>query len=211
MTLDYFFDHLDDVRGLAIEHLVLVLTALAISVPIALAAGLIAVRFRSLTLPILTLAGFLYTIPSLALLAFLIPTQGIGRRPAIIMLVVYAQIFLVRNIVAGLRGVDGAVLEAAKGMGMSRAQLFRSVWLPLSLPVIIAGLRSATVALIGLAAIAGWISAGGLGEMMFAGLARDYPSMVLAGVIGVLTIALVCDLALRALERLTPASRAARS
>jgi osmoprotectant transport system permease protein len=210
MNLNYLLDNEDIVWELTIEHLQLVVTALLIAMPIALVAAIVAVRFRPLSLPIVTLAGFLYTIPSLALLAFLIPTQGIGRRPALIMLVIYAQMFLVRNIVTGMRGVDASVLEAARGVGMNPVQVFVRVWLPLALPVIIAGIRSALVALIGLAAIAGWISAGGLGELMFTGIGSDNPSKVLAGVIAVTALAIVCDVVLRLFEMLTPAARALR-
>jgi osmoprotectant transport system permease protein len=211
MNLDYLLDHRDEVWELTIEHFQLAAYGLLLALPVALIAALIAVRFRTLTFPIISLAGFLYTIPSLALLAFLIPSQGIGRRPALIMLVIYAQIFLVRNIVAGMRGVDASILEAARGLGMNRIQVFTRVWLPLALPVIIAGVRSAFVVLIGLASIAGWISAGGLGTLMFTGIGSDNPSKVLAGVIAVTALAITCDIVLRALERLTPTARAARA
>jgi osmoprotectant transport system permease protein len=211
MNLDYLLDHHDEVWELTIEHFQLAAYGVLLALPVALIAALIAVRFRTLTFPIISLAGFLYTIPSLALLAFLIPSQGIGRRPALIMLVIYAQIFLVRNIVAGMRGVDASILEAARGLGMNRIQVFTRVWLPLALPVIIAGIRSAFVVLIGLASIAGWISAGGLGTLMFTGIGSDNPSKVLAGVIAVTALAITCDIVLRALERLTPTARAARA
>lgn len=210
MNLDYLFDHRDEVWQLTVEHFQLAATALLIALPIAMIAGMIAVRFRLLSLPVVTIAGFLYTIPSLALLAFLIPSQGIGRRPALIMLVIYAQMFLVRNIVAGMRGVNASVLEAARGLGMNAMQVLIRVWLPLALPVIIAGIRSAFVALIGLAAIAGWISAGGLGGLMFSGLGSNNSSKVLAGVVAVTILAIVCDVVLRMIESLTPAARAAR-
>ena len=210
MNLDYLRDHPGLVWDLTIEHFQLATLALLFAMPIALVAGIIAVRFRFLTLPIVTFAGFLYTIPSLALLAFLIPTQGIGRRPALIMLVIYAQMFLVRNIVAGLRGVDSSILEAARGVGMSASQVFFKVWLPLALPVIVAGIRSALVVLIGLTSIAGWIAAGGLGTLMFTGIGSQNTSKVLAGAIAVTALAIVCDIVLRAIERLTPAARAAR-
>ena len=211
MNLDYLLEHRSEIWDLTIEHFQLAAYALLLAMPIALLAGIIAVRFRALTLPVVTFAGFLYTIPSLALLAFLIPTQGIGRRPALIMLVIYAQMFLVRNIVAGLRGVDASILEAARGLGMNTLQVFGRVWFPLALPVIIAGVRSALVALIGLASIAGWISAGGLGGLMFSGIGSNNPSKVLAGAIVVTVLAIVCDIVLRSVEQLTPAARAARA
>jgi osmoprotectant transport system permease protein len=211
MNLDYLFDHRSEIWELTIEHFQLATYALLLALPIALLAGLVAVRFRALTLPIVTFAGFLYTIPSLALLAFLIPTQGIGRKPALIMLVIYAQMFLVRNIVAGLRGVDPSILEAARGLGMNALQVFGRVWFPLALPVIIAGIRSALVVLIGLTSIAGWINAGGLGEIMFTGIGSNNSSKVLAGAIAVTILAIGCDIVLRAIEQMTPAARAARA
>ncbi len=211
MELSYLLSHKGQVWSLTLDHIQLSLTALAIALPIAVAMGVIAALVARLTFPILTLLGFIYTIPSLALLAFLIPTQGLGRRPALIMLVIYAQLYLVRNIVAGLRGVDHDTLEAAIGIGMTPVQAFLKVWFPLALPVIIAGVRTALVTIIGLASIAAWINAGGLGELMFEGIARDYPSMILAGVISIILLAIVTDLLLRMAERMTPVSRARRA
>lgn len=211
LDLQYLRENPDTVWEHTVEHLQLSLTALAIALPIAILLGLLAVKFRWLTTPVITTVSLLYTIPSIALLAFLIPSQGIGQRPALIMLVMYAQLFLVRNIVAGLLGVDPDILEAARGLGMNELQLFTRVWLPLALPVIIAGIRTGLVTIIALATIAGWINAGGLGELMFQGLARTYPSMVLAGVIAVTALSLSIDLVLRGVERLTPVARANRA
>ena len=211
MALSYLLSHKADVWSLTVDHIQLSLTALAIALPIAIVLGVIAALTPRLTLSILTLLGFIYTIPSLALLAFLIPTQGLGRRPALIMLVVYAQLYLVRNIVAGLRGVNKDTLEAAAGVGMTTTQVFVRVWFPLALPVIIAGIRTALVTIIGLASIAAWINAGGLGDLMFQGIARDYPSMILAGVIAIIALAISTDVLLRLAERWTPVSRALRA
>lgn len=211
MELSYLLSHKAEVWSLTVDHIQLSLTALAIALPFAIVLGVIAALTPRLTLPILTLLGFIYTIPSLALLAFLIPTQGLGRRPALIMLVVYAQLYLVRNIVAGLRGVNRDTLEAATGVGMTTTQVFVRVWFPLALPVIIAGIRTALVTIIGLASIAAWINAGGLGELMFQGIARDYPSMILAGVIAIIALAIGTDVLLRLAERWTPVSRALRA
>lgn len=211
MELSYLLSHKAEVWSLTVDHIQLSLTALAIALPFAIVLGVITALTPRLTLPILTLLGFIYTIPSLALLAFLIPTQGLGRRPALIMLVVYAQLYLVRNIVAGLRGVNRDTLEAATGVGMTTTQVFVRVWFPLALPVIIAGIRTALVTIIGLASIAAWINAGGLGELMFQGIARDYPSMILAGVIAIIALAIGTDVLLRLAERWTPVSRALRA
>jgi osmoprotectant transport system permease protein len=125
--------------------------------------------------------------------------------------VAYAQVFLVRNIVAGMRGVDPAILEAARGVGMSGAQVFRQVWLPLALPVALAGVRLALVTIVGLASLGGLISAGGLGRILFEGIGRNYPSMVLAGIIAIVALSILVDAGLRLIEAMTPVARARRA
>jgi len=211
MDLTYLRENSDVVWERTLEHLQLSLTALIVALPIALLLGALAVRFRQLEFPILTTLGIAYTIPSLVILVFLIPSQGIGNRPILITLVMYAQFFLVRNIVAGLRGVSPAALEAARGVGMTGFQVFRLVWFPLALPVVIAGVRAALLTIIGLAVFGGLISAGGLGRILFEGIGRDYPSMVLAGIIAIVALSVTVDLVLRLLERATPLSRSLRS
>jgi len=211
MDLRYLRNNGDVVWSRTVEHLQVSLIALAIALPVALAIGLLAVRFRRLQFPILALLGIAYTIPSLVVLVFLIPTQGIGNRPILIMLVMYGQFFLVRNIVTGLRGVDPAMLEAAQGQGMTGWQVFRQVRLPLALPVIIAGIRTAFLTIIGLAVFGGLVSAGGLGRILFEGIGRNYPSMVLAGIIAIVALSITVDLVLRILEQLTPVARAQRA
>jgi osmoprotectant transport system permease protein len=211
MDFTYLRENPDIVWEHTIEHLQLSLTAMGIALPIAIVLGIIAVRLRWTTTPIISTISVLYTVPSIALLAFLIPSQGIGERPALIMLVMYAQLFLVRNIVAGLNGVDPATLEAARGLGMNESQLFARIWLPLALPVIIAGIRTGLVTTISLTTIAGWVNAGGLGELMFQGLALGRESTVLAGVVAVSALSLIIDLLIRAVERLTPVARAQRA
>jgi osmoprotectant transport system permease protein len=211
MDLRYLRNNWETVADRTIEHLQVSLLALAIALPIALLIGALAIRFRRLQFPILSALGVAYTLPSLVVMVFLIPSQGIGNRPLLIMLVMYAQFFLVRNIVAGLRGVDDATLEAARGVGMSGAQVFWRVWLPLALPVIIAGIRTALLTIIGLAVFGGLISAGGLGRILFEGIARDYPSMVLAGIIAIVALSVAVDLLLRLAESMTPLARARRA
>lgn len=211
MDLTYLRDNFDVVWEKTIEHLTLSLEALAIALPLAIVLGLLATRVRWLTTPVVTLVSILYTVPSFAFMAFLIPSFGIGRKPALIILVTYAQLFLVRNIVAGLKSVDPAVLEAARGLGMNELQLYYKVWLPLATPVIVAGIRTALLAIIAIATLTGYIKSGGLGEIMFTGIGRNYPSQVLAGVIAVAALAIATDLAMRALELLTPVARARRA
>jgi len=211
MDLTYLRENGDVVWQRTLEHLQLSLTALVLALPIALLLGALAVRYRQLQFPILTTLGIAYTIPSLVVLVFLIPSQGIGNRPILITLVMYAQFFLVRNIVAGLRGVSPATLEAARGVGMTGFQVFRRVWFPLALPVVIAGVRAALLTIIGLAVFGGLISAGGLGRILFEGIGRDYPSMVLAGILAIVALSVTVDLVLRLLERATPLARSLRS
>lgn len=211
MYLDYFFDNLDLIGELAIEHIRIASIALALALPLALILGVLGVVWRPLRQPVLWLVGTLYTIPSLAMLAFLIPSQGLGLRPTLILLVVYAQVFLVRNIVTGLTGVDPAVLEAARGVGMTPAQVLRRVWLPIALPVILAGIRITLTTIIGLAVLGGWVAAGGLGELLFSGISTNNPAKVMAGIIAIVVLALLADLTMRGVEYLTPVSRARRA
>lgn len=211
MQLDYFINNLDEVWVLSLEHLRISLTALAIALPIAMVVAVVGVWFRPVRQPLLWLVGALYTVPSLAMLAFLIPSQGLGLRPTLILLVIYAQVFLVRNTVTALAGVDINVLEAATGTGMKPFQVLFRVWLPLALPVIIAGIRIALVTIIGLAILGGWVNAGGLGEMLFSGINTNHPAKVIAGLIAIVAIALLTDLALRVVESTTAVSRARRA
>ena len=211
MSFEYLVENWRQVLELAGEHLRLTVAAVALALVVAIPLGLLAARVRRLTLPVLGVLGALYTVPSLAFLALLIPSLGIGRTNALVVLAAYAQIFLVRNIVAGLRGVDPAMVEAATGLGMTPWQVFRRVRWPLALPIVLAGVRTAMVTTISLATIAAWIDAGGLGWLLFQGLARDYPAMTLAGAVAITALALLTNAALRLLERFTAVSRARRA
>jgi osmoprotectant transport system permease protein len=211
VNFEYLTEHWRRVLSLTQDHLVITLLALGLGILIAIPLGVIAARIPKLTLPVLSLLGAIYTIPSLAFLAFLIPSLGLGRKPAIVVLAAYAQISLVRNIVAGLQSVDRSTLEAARGVGMTRWQIAKQVELPLALPIFVAGLRIATVTTIGLATVTAWINAGGLGTLLFDGISRNYPPEMLAGAIAIVVLALVIDAALRMCEWMTPASRARRS
>ncbi len=211
MDFDYLLGRPDRVAELTWEHLQLCLFAMAIALVIAVPLAAVATRYTRLTLPVMSMLGVVYTIPSLAFLAFLIPSLGIGMVPAVIVLAAYAQIFLVRNIVAGLRGVDASTLEAARGLGLSGWQVFRQVRWPLALPVVIAGIRTAAVTTISLATVAAWIDAGGLGQLLFEGITRNDPDRILAGTIAITALALLTDALLRFAERLTAIARARRA
>jgi osmoprotectant transport system permease protein len=208
VNFDYLFRRWDRVWALTLEHLTLTGTVILVALVFAIPLGILAARMPRVSAPLLAFLGALYTIPSLAFLALLIPSLGIGRRPAIVVLAVYAQVFLVRNIVTGLRGVDAATLEAARGLGMTRLQEFWRVRWPLALPVMIAGLRTATVTTISLATIAAWIGAGGLGTLLFEGITRDDPNRILAGAIAITALAILTDALLRFIESRTAIRRA---
>jgi osmoprotectant transport system permease protein len=211
MNLDYLTANWRHVLDLTVEHLQITATAILLALVFALPLGILVASVRPLSFPVLVALGIVYTIPSLAFLAFLIPSLGLGRKPAVVVLAAYAQLALVRNIAAGLRGVDPATLEAARGIGMTRWQVFLRVRMPLAMPVLVAGLRIAIVTTISLATVTAWIDAGGLGSLLFDGISRDYPSQILAGTVAITGLALVADGLLRLLERLTPAARAARA
>ena len=197
-------DHLDDqVLPALWQHVTISAVSVAIAVAIALPLGVAVARYRPAYAPVTFITGLLYTIPSLALFAFLItvPGVGIGQRPAIIALVAYSLLVLIRNVVAGIDSVPRETLEAARGMGLTSRQILWQVELPLALPVIVAGIRIATVTVIGIATIAAYIGGGGLGRLIFDGIARDFSTKILLGA-GIATLlSVVVDLGLLAAER----------
>lgn len=190
------------------QHLWLVGTAMGIALLLALPIGILVARWRRGGDAILGLLGILYTIPSLALLVLLIPLVGLGFVPAIIALVVYAQLVLVRNVAVGLRGVDPAISEAARGMGMSVWQRLARIEMPLALPVIMAGIRVATLSTIAIATVAALINAGGLGRTLFEGVTQGNKPKVIVGALAVSLLAIIVDQILRLIERYV--SRAAQ-
>jgi osmoprotectant transport system permease protein len=149
------------------------------------------------------LAGLnvVYTIPSLALFALLIPLLGIGVPTAIVALVAYAQMILVRNVAVGLNGVPAPLLDAARGLGMSPRQAFWRVEIPQALPVIVGGVRLAAITLVALAALAAWIDAGGLGVLILYGLEHDDVDRAVAGALGAALLAVLADVSLRTLQK----------
>lgn len=211
MYLDWLFNNTDIVWEATLEHLRICLIAIGIALPISIGLSIASVVWGPFRQPVLWLVGVLYTIPSLAMLAFLIPSQGLGVRPTVILLVIYCQVFLVRNIITGLTGVNTSTLEAAYGVGMNTSQTLRRVWIPMALPVMLAGVRIALTTVIGLAVLGGWANAGGLGEILFMGISTNNPSRVMAGVVAIVVLAVLVDALLRALEALTPMARANRA
>lgn len=208
MDLSYWNQHQSDVLMYLGQHIKLTLLTLGIALLIAVPLGTLISRFPFLYTPIMAVLGFIYTIPSLALLAMLIPLVGVGLQNALLALVAYAQFILVRNVVVGLRAVDPITIDAARGMGMTRWQILFRIEYPLALPVILGGLRIATVATIAVATIGALVDAGGLGTMLFQGIDQAYQSEIITGTIAVSLLALSADILLRLADRLLPATRA---
>jgi len=197
-----------EVLELTLEHLWLVGVSMALAVLIGIPLGILITRWPKLNKPVLGGANIIQTVPSLALFGFLLPVPWIGERAdrlAILALTLYALLPLIRNTYTGIKGVDRAVVEAGRGMGMTDRQLLFQVELPLALGVIIAGVRVATVISVGLATIAAAIGAGGLGEFIFRGLAMVSNQLILVGAIPAAALAMLADVSLGWLEkRLAP-------
>lgn len=191
-----------------LDHLRLTAASVAIGFVIALALAALSLRFRRLYAPITWVTGVLYTIPSLALFGLLIPITGLGFRSALIALVSYTLLILVRNIVEGVDGVPDSVKEAADGMGFTRWRRFVLVDLALATPTIVAGLRVASVTVVGLVTVTALIGEGGLGVLILDGLRRLFPTPIVVGTALSVLLALALDLVFLAVERaLTPWTR----
>ena len=193
-----------EVLELTLEHLWMVVASTFLAVLIGIPLGILITRRPGWNKPVLGSANIIQTIPSIALFGFLLPVPWIGARSerlAILALTLYALLPLIRNTYAGIKGVDPAIVEAGRGMGMTDRQLLFRVELPLALGVIIAGVRVATVISVGLATIAAAIGAGGLGEYIFRGLAMVNNQLILAGAIPAAALALLADVSLGWIER----------
>ena len=202
--LEFFASHRAEILEATLAHLFLVAVSMAIAIAIGVPLGMILVKQRRLRAIALGVASVVQTIPSLALFGFLIPLPflgGIGTRTAIVALVLYALLPILRNTVVGLTNLDPAVLEAAEAMGMTETQILMRVRFPLGLSVVLAGIRTATVITIGVATIAAAIGAGGLGTFIFRGMAMVSDTVILAGAIPAALLALAADAALGLLER----------
>jgi osmoprotectant transport system permease protein len=207
---NFFEDIVPALQG----HIFLSVVSVAIALAIALPVGVFAARHRKVYPPVTFVTGLLYTIPSLAMFGILIsvPGIGIGPRAVIVALVVYSLLVLIRNVVAGLDSVPPETIDAARGMGLTPQQILLKVELPLALPVIVAGIRIATVTIIGVATIGAYIAGGGLGKMIFDGINRGFPTMIITGAVLATMLAIAADLSLLALERrLRPWARAGRA
>lgn len=208
-TWDYVRDNSDAILAALHQHVILTVETVAIALVISFPLALLAHRYGQLAGPVLAATGVLYTIPSLALFAFLAPFTGLRERTVVIGLVLYALLVLVRNIVVGLQGVPADVREAAEGMGYGRARLLWRVELPVALPTIMAGVRVATVSTVALATVGVIVGYGGLGGLLFAGFQNNfYRAQIVTASLLTVALGLAADLLLAGATRLlTPWSR----
>jgi osmoprotectant transport system permease protein len=188
------------IPNLFIQSLLLVGITMLISLIIAIPIGILVARYKRLYLPIITISGLLYTIPSIAAFALLLPITGLTPTTAIIPLILYNMLVLIRNTAAAVNGIDPLLIEVGRAMGMKRYQTLFRVTLPLALPVIVAGIRIATVTTIGISSLAALVGQGGLGDLIFKNIVTGYYPAVVAGAILIAFFAIAADLLLLALQ-----------
>ena len=205
MSSGFFSQYGSEIFDLTLEHLWLTGAAMLIATAVAIPIGIALTRFTRWAKPVMAVANILQTIHSLAMFGFLLPLPWLGERAAriaIVALTAYALLPILRNTYAGIRGIDPSILEVARALGLTPAQRLFKVELPLSAAFILAGLRTATVTCVGIATIAAAVGAGGLGELIFRGVASVDNRLVLAGAIPAALLALAADAALGILERI---------
>ncbi len=187
------------------EHMYISFAAVLLGVIVAVPVGIMLTRIPNAADKIISFVGILQTVPSLAILAFLMPILGVGTTPAIIALFIYSVLPILRNTYTGVKEVDSGLLEAGRGMGMNNWETIRKIELPIALPVIMTGIRFATVYLIGWATLAAFIGGGGLGDLIFDGLNLYQPELIILGTIPATILALIASWLLGKLEKkLTP-------
>lgn len=205
---DWIGNNLDAVQTRLLEHLLLTFVPVTLGFVIAFPLSLFALRYPRLYGPLLAVSGVLFTIPSLALFVLMIPFTGLTRATAIIPLTIYTLLILIRNTVEGLRSVPREVRESAEAMGYTRGRQLLTVEVPLALPVVIAGLRIATVSTIGLVTVTALIGQGGLGRFILDGFSRSFATALMVGLVLTVVLAVTADLLLLAVQRaLTPWQR----
>lgn len=196
-------DNMDEIVQRGLQHLYLTVVSVAIGFAIAFPLAVVASRHRWLVRPATWVTGVLYTVPAIAFIFLLLPLTGLSLTTVVVPLIAYSLLILFRNTLAGLDAVDADVKEAAIGMGLSARQLLWRVEVPLAAPVIIAGLRIATVSAIGLVTIAALLGRGGFGQFILEGIDRFYPTPLIVGVVLSVALAVVADLVLLGIQRIT--------
>ncbi|SDF51011.1 osmoprotectant transport system permease protein [Limimonas halophila] len=207
----YIVDNLDLIGERTVEHISLVIVAVGAAIATGVPIGIAITQNRRVADAVLYVAGMIMTVPSIALFGVMIPIlsligQGIGYVPAVIALFLYSQLPIIRNTYTAIDNVDPALREAARGMGMTAVQRLRTVEIPMAVPVIAAGVRTAVVINIGITAIAAYIGAGGLGDFIARGISQTDPRQLVTGALGVSILAVLADYGLLWVQnRLTPA------
>lgn len=203
--LTTIFNRSDLIIDAFIQHIFLSFIALFIGVLIALPLGMFVARYRKYAETVIGITAVFQTIPSLALFGVLVPLIGIGSKTALVALIIYALLPILRNTYAGLTGVDQSIIEAGRGMGMTPNQILTKIEFPMALPFIMAGIRTATVLTVGIATLATFVGAGGLGDVIYRGLQTYNNSLVLAGALPVALLAILFDIVLKKIEqKVTP-------
>ncbi|KGF26246.1 MULTISPECIES: ABC transporter permease [Staphylococcus] len=199
--MSYLIDNGGILVNKTFEHLYISVVALLLAMIVAIPLGILLSKREKLSKISLTVAGILQTIPTLAILALMIPLFGVGKTTAIIALFIYVLLPILNNTILGVQNIDSNVKEAGRSMGMTNFQLMKDVELPLALPMILSGIRLSSVYVISWAALASYVGAGGLGDLIFNGLALYEPMMIIVGTILVTVLALIVDLILAQIEK----------
>ena len=185
----------------AVEHFYISMFALLLAIVVAVPLGILLSKTQRTANVVLTVAGVLQTIPTLAVLAIMIPIFGVGKTPAIVALFIYVLLPILNNTVLGVKNIDKNVIQACQSMGMTKFQLMKDVEMPLALPLIISGIRLSSVYVISWATLASYVGAGGLGDLVFNGLNLYQPPMIISAAIVVTLLALVIDFILSLVEK----------
>ena len=204
---DFLKNYSDQLILLTYQHLRMVLFAMPPAIALGVGLGILIHRSERRAAIVVGIAGVIMTVPSIALFGLMIPFlaplgAGVGLVPSIIALILYSQLPIIRNTYVGLREISPAVLKAAEGMGLTKWEVLRKVRLPLALPVLLSGIRTAVVLSVGVAAVAAYIGGGGLGRWIFGGIRRTYPEMMLSGAVAVSLLAIGLDMALARFQKL---------
>jgi osmoprotectant transport system permease protein len=198
--MNWLFRNWDQVLDALGQHVVITLTSISIAFAISLVVGVWAARNETTFRAAIAVTGILYTVPTLAFLALLIPIVGLGKANAIICMVAFSLMIMIRNVAVGIRGVASEIVDAGRGMGMTAFNILTRIELPLAAPVIVAGLRIATVTVISVAVVAAYVNAGGLGTLIFSGISNDYAPKIWTGALSACALSIAADLSLAKVE-----------
>lgn len=200
--ITYMSENMDQILSLLVEHIELTFLAVAVAILIGVPIGILISYVKKLGKPVLALANVMQAIPSMALLGFMIPFLGIGTKPAIVMVVLYSLLPIIKNTYIGIQNINADMLEAARGIGLTKWQILVKVRIPLALPVIMGGIRISAVSAVGLMTLAAFCGAGGLGYLVYAGIRSINNAQILAGAIPACILALFFDYILGIVENL---------